>query len=84
MAEELADLLQELSTPHENRGKSKDGQVSDDYLRGKIRALNWALSLPNRFLLEYNHQETLRAQEEQKSSEQVLGRRISPTPDQEE
>lgn len=84
VAAELAEATNDLSLPASMRGKGKDpGTVPDDYLRGKIRALNWALSLPNRTISEYDYDLEQRLKDEPKVPNAVLGRRISPTPDDE-
>lgn len=85
VAQELAEATNDLSLPAGMRGKGKEpGITPDDYLRGKIRALNWALSLPNRAVVEYNYEVEQKLKEERKApNEAVLGRRISPTPDDE-
>lgn len=84
VASELAEATVDLSTPAGMRGKGKDpGRVPDDYLRGKIKALNWVLSLPNRTVMEYDYQQEQVAKDVQAVPKPVLGRRISPTPDDE-
>lgn len=84
VASELAEATVDLSTPAGMRGKGKDpGRVPDDYLRGKIKALNWVLSLPNRIVMEYDYEQEQAAKDVPPDPKPVLGRRISPTPDDE-
>lgn len=55
MAEEMRDLVQQLSIPEGMRivAKGATKAAPDDFIRGKIRAINWLMALPNGWLAQY-------------------------------
>lgn len=85
MAAELRDLVGLLSLPEGMRPRVPGREPEpDDFVRGKIRAINWLLGLPNGFMAQYAVDQAVDQAANLPLDPPGTPRRASPTPREEQ